>query len=86
MYSFNEEIFTKYNSEHKEKRISFINIIKLNLFFISSHIASAFKGTELSKFVQVFTKFDLKHDNIKEEFVRFCDTPMTEQRINDLKN
>ena len=84
MYSFNEEIFTKYNSEQKEKKILYFNIVKLNSFFISSHISSVFKGTELTNFVQVFTKFELKHDSIREEFAGFCDTPMTEQRINDL--
>ena len=37
------------------------NLTKLNPFFIESHLSSVFRGEELMKYVQVFTKFDLKY-------------------------
>ena len=84
MYAFNEEIFTKYCSKHKDKdNILYINIVKFNAFFIEKHLASIFKGEELMNFVQVFTRFDLKYEGIKSDFASIFDHPMNEVQITD---
>ena len=83
MYAFNEEIFTKYCSDNKDKNILYINMTKLNPFFIESHISSVFRGEELMKFVQVFTKFDIKYESVKADFAAIFEHPMNEININD---
>ena len=83
MYSFNEEIFTKYCVKHKDKNILYINILKFNSFFIESHLSSVFKGEELMNFVQVFTKFDIKYEGIKADFAGIFEHPMNENQMTD---
>ena len=83
MYSFNEEIFTKYCVKHKDKNILYVNIVKFNPFFIDSHLSSVFTGAELMNFIQVFTKFDLKYESVKADFSSIFDHPMGENQIVD---
>ena len=84
MYAFNEDIFTKYCTKHKDRNnILYMNISKFNPFFLESHLSSVFTGEELMNFVQVFTKFDLKYEGIKADFAAVFDHPMSENQIND---
>ena len=83
MYAFNEDIFTRYQSKNKDKNFFYLNIIKLNPLFIENHITSVFKGEELMDFVQIFTKFNLKTESMKQEFASIFDHPMGENQLND---
>lgn len=83
MYAFNEEIFTKYCTDNKDKKILYINMTKLNPFFIESHLSSVFRGEELMKYVQVFTKFELKYESVRADFAAVFESPMSDIQIND---
>ena len=83
MYAFNEEIFTKYCTDNKDKKILYINMTKLNPFFIESHLSSVFRGEELMKYVQVFTKFELKYESVRADFAAIFESPMSDIQIND---
>ena len=84
MYAFNEEIFTKYCVKHKDlDNILYMNMVKFNPFFLESHLSSVFTGEELMKYVQVFTKFDLKYEALKADYAAVFDHPMSENQIND---
>ena len=84
MYAFNEEIFTKYCVKHKDlDNILSMNMVKFNPFFLESHLSSVFTGEELMKYVQVFTKFDLKYEALKADYAAVFDHPMSENQIND---
>ena len=83
MYAFNEDIFTRYQAQRKNTNFYFLNIIKLNALFIENHITSVFKGEELMNFVQVFTKFNLKYENLRQEFAAIFESQMSENQLND---
>ena len=83
MYALNEDIFTRYQAQRKNTNFYFLNIIKLNALFIENHITSVFKGEELMNFVQVFTKFNLKYENLRQEFAAIFESQMSENQLND---
>ena len=83
MYAFNEDIFTRYQSKNKDKNFFYLNIIKLNPLFIENHITSVFKGDELMNFVQIFTKFNLRTESMKQDFASIFDHPMSENQLYD---
>ena len=83
MYALNEDIFTRYQAQRKNTNFYFLNIIKLNALFIENHITSVFKGEELMNFVQVFTKFNLKFENLRQEFAAIFESQMSENQLND---
>ena len=83
MYALNEDIFTRYQAQKKNTNFYFLNIIKLNALFIENHITSVFKGEELMNFVQVFTKFNLKYENLRQEFAAIFESQMSENQLND---
>ena len=83
MYALNEDIFTRYQAQKKNRNFYFLNIIKLNALFIENHITSVFKGEELMNFVQVFTKFNLKFENLRQEFAAIFESQMSENQLND---
>ncbi len=83
MYALNEDIFTRYQEQRKNTNFYFLNIIKLNALFIENHITSVFKGEELMNFVQVFTKFNLKYENLRQEFAAIFESQMSENQLND---
>ena len=83
MYALNEDIFTRYQAQKKNRNFYFLNIIKLNALFIENHITSVFKGEELMNFVQVFTKFNLKYENLRQEFAAIFESQMSENQLND---
>jgi tetratricopeptide (TPR) repeat protein len=56
---------------------------KLNPFFIESHLSSVFRGEELMKYVQVFTKFELKYESVRADFAAIFESPMSDIQIND---
>jgi tetratricopeptide (TPR) repeat protein len=83
MYALNEDIFSRYQGQRKNTNFYYLNIIKLNALFIENHITSVFKGEELMNFVQVFTKFNLKYENIRQEFAAIFENQMSENQLND---
>ena len=83
MYAFNEDIFTKYQTQNKDRGFNYLNIIKLNPLFIENHLSSVFKGEELMNFVQIFAKLNLKLESIKQEFASIFEHPMTENQLHD---
>ena len=83
MYAFNEDIFTKYQTKNKEKNFYYLNIIKFNQLFIENHISSVFNGEELMNIVQLFTKFNIKHESTKLDFASIFEHPMTENQLSD---
>ena len=83
MYALNEDIFTRYQAQRKNTNFYFLNIIKLNALFIENHITSVFKGEELMNFIQVFTKFNLKYENLRQEFAAIFESQMSENQLND---
>ena len=83
MYAFNEDIFTKYQTQNKDRGLNYINVIKLNPLFIENHLSSVFDGEKLMNFVQYFTKFNIKLESIKQDFASIFEHPMTENQLND---
>ena len=83
MYAFNEDIFIKYQTKSKNKSFYFLNIIKLNALFLENNIVSVFNGENLMNFVQIFTKFNIKHENTKQEFASIFENQMSENQLND---
>ena len=83
MYALNEDIFTKYQKQSKNKNFYYLNIVKLNALFLENHIMQVFNGEELMNFVQIFTKFNIKHENTKQDFAAIFENQMSENQLND---
>jgi hypothetical protein len=86
MNVFNKNLYLKFAEKNEEKRLYYINIIKMNQFLIENHITSLFKAEELFKYMQVFLqiKSDLFDDSLfKESFLTFFEKNLSADEIKE---
>ena len=89
MNVLNNNIYLKFADKNEEKKIYFINFIKMNKFLIDNHITSLFKSNELFEYLQLFLqiKSELLDDaTFKEEFLTFFEKNLKDDEIQDFFN
>ena len=89
MNVLNNNIFLKYADKNEEKKIYYINFIKMNKFLIENRITSLFKGNELFDFLQIFLQIKsglLEDPTFKEEFITFYEKILTDEEIKKFFN
>ena len=89
MNVLNTNIYLKYASYDEEKKIYFINFLKMNKFLIETHITSLFKGNDLYNYLQLFLQIKselLEDSTFKEDFVTFFEKNLTDEEIHNIFN
>ena len=89
MNVLNNNIYLKFADKNEEKKIYYINFIKMNKFLIDNHITSLFKSNELFEYMQLFLqiKSELLEDaTFKEEFLTFFEKNLKDEEIKDFFN
>ena len=89
MNTLNNNIYLKYADRNEEKKIYYLNFIKMNKFLIDQHITSLFKTNELFEYMQLFTQIKsdfLEDSTFKEEFLTFFEKNLTDEEIKEFFN
>ena len=89
MNTLNKNIYLKYANNNKDKKIYYINIIKMNAFIIENNLNSLFKPDDLYNYMQLFLqiKSNLLDDFMfKENFLTFFEKNLKEEEIKDFFN
>lgn len=89
MNALNNNIYLKYADRNEEKKIYYLNFIKMNKFLIEQHITSLFKTNELYEYMQIFTQIKsdfLEDSTFKEEFLTFFEKNLTDEEIKEFFN
>jgi hypothetical protein len=89
MNTLNKNIYLKYANNNKDKKIYYINIIKMNTFIIENNLNSLFKPDDLYNYMQLFLqiKSNLLDDSVfKENFLTFFEKNLKEEEIKDFFN
>ena len=89
MNALNNNIYLKYADRNEEKKIYYLNFIKMNKFLIDQHITSLFKTNELFEYMQLFTQIKsdfLEDSTFKEEFLTFFEKNLTDEEIKEFFN
>ena len=89
MNVLNNNIYLKFADKNEEKKIYFINFIKMNKFLIDNHITSLFKSNEIFEYMQLFLqiKSELLEDaTFKEEFLTFFEKNLKDEEIKEFFN
>jgi len=89
MNALNNNIYLNYADRNEEKKIYYLNFIKMNKFLIDQHITSLFRANELYEYMQLFTqiKSDFLGDStFKEEFLTFFEKNLTDEEIKEFFN
>ena len=89
MNALNNNIYLKYADRNEEKKIYYLNFIKMNKFLIEQHITSLFRTNELYEYMQIFTQIKsdfLEDSTFKEEFLTFFEKNLTDEEIKEFFN
>ena len=89
MNALNNNIYLKYADRNEEKKVYYLNFIKMNKFLIDQHITSLFKTNELYEYMQLFTQIKsdfLEDSTFKEEFLTFFEKNLTDEEIKEFFN
>ena len=89
MNVLNTNIYLKYAEQDEEKKIYFINFLKMNKFLIENHITSLFKGKDLYNYLQLFLQIKselLEDSTFKEDFITFFEKNLTDEEIKNFFN
>ena len=89
MNVLNNNVYLKYADKDEEKKMNYINFIKMNKFLIETHITSLFKSNELFDYMQLFLqiKSELFEDTtFRGEFMTFFEKNLKDEEIKGFFN
>ena len=86
MNALNKNIFLKYADKNEDKKIYYINIIKMNTFIIENNLNSLFNPNDLFTYIQLFLQIEsnLFEDSLfKESFLTYFEKILKEEEIKE---